>query len=426
MKILFLAALSKQTPDQVQLLKFYDFLSQSSEKLGMMKKDVPSSVYKNHNQVILNSIIDIDENDWDLVIIHSAKKLVIASKKVITKPIIFLATNQSSDCQGFQLPNLYKVIVLDLNIDPCKWGIPKEFIYYANISPYEIPSSPFKPNIASSLNLKVLYFSDPNDHNLNVARSILQVFNYFSQVDLIIVIDAKAIALLKSNANDNIQFIDRKKLKGDILIDKDLIIASGEQAKHALCNGATVLVAGIKGLGGLVNEQNAHDFIKIHFHGRPGGSSYEQIPAELLLYEIQLGLGILDEKFQPGDLRIYTNYLYNESQRWKNELGQVFLSVVDVYHAIETSDTTNVLVKLSQNMTLQQTKGIGDSLFLVYQITGKTIGFLDPEEVNILQSCIQERPISEIFVLYGNYSAEDIVDFLIDLWKNKVVHFRLI
>lgn len=425
MKILLVASLKNiQSFDEIRLTKIYNHISKFAKKIGLIKSLTPNKFNKNPNGVLLNGFNKIEEDHWDIIIVNSFQNLLKTSKRIKNKPIIYLSINNKKEQQCYNLSNLQKIIVTDLVFDPSFWGFSPEFVYFANISPYRIGNWT-RQELPINLNPlgNILFFITEEDRNLKLARIVIRALNFFPLAELTIIGSKTDTELLMPIANQNIYFATNNFDIENLLKKTDLVIASGHEAIFSVIKGIKTIVLGPKGFGGLVTESNIHDFIKIKFGGRIGGVLGELIPIELLLYEIQYALNLLDEKPLRQDLSIFQDYLYNEIERWELELEQTLKSVYKVNYLVTIKRIEKLLIKASQSIVLQDS-GKGD-LFITDQNTGKQLGVLEKDEISIFKSCIPETSVSSILDSHKNFSHDEIIDFIIELWFNKIIHLRI-
>jgi hypothetical protein len=370
---------------------------------------------------------NLNENDWDIVIIQGNSNLLSTARHIKKKPIIFLTNSNDITEQPIDFPNLYKVIITDDALT-MKFDLPVNMISRININPIKYWNIKTNKKIADPP--KVLYFATDETIGLNVTRIMVKVFNTNPDIDFTIIANLNVLPVLKALINDNVKLTKMPTSLKGLFQNHDLVLSSKEIAVSALLSNKPVIVAGSHGLGGHVNKNNIKDFIRTKFRGRIGGVIGEAIPEQILDFEITQTLETIQthdplsvDKFNDLVIRSLKDTI---NKKWGDQLYQQIEICVNLYKHLK-SKTGRLLLKpkIASNIQLNKIQEKEETFtVLVNEISGKVLGILGTDEISILRLCNGRLSIHEISKIKIEYSEKDIIDFVLMLWKNRVLIFN--
>jgi len=282
----------------------------------------------------------------------------------------------------------------------------------------------YDSTISSQAKIKrILFVSSTNENTHHHIRLVMRIVNLLSEVELTVVCSSDEEFLLRSASYSSTKFIDHAYFKENGFDQYNLVITNRELAAHALHLGYPVLILGENGLGGLVNKHNLNDFESSGFNGRIGGSPKEPVPAELLLNEILVGLNIHDS-IQDFEYEATGNcdYVYN-SKKWETDILQILLSIHKLHSLIKAKDFQNLLIKCSSGFDLYPSQSIQGETLIINRFTGICVGSLNEMEARIMKDFLSEGTSAGLNI--SGFSKLDIENFLIELWQEKVLNFRI-
>lgn len=380
------------------------------------------------NGLVLDKPYDINESDWDIIIIQGFTNLIEFSTKIKYKPILYISTEANKENQCIPLPNLFKVIVTDFEVDPTAWGIPCELVNFILIFPFKFAlTNKTRSGSRISDHYSIIYFASSNDENLKVSRAVLSVMNSITDARLTVITAVDDSKLLKDSANSNINFLSKKNITSKDFANRNLVICSEDVAIIAILNKIPAFIVGVNGLGGLVCSNNLRDFVRTGFKGRIGGARQEEIPFHLFKYQLEESFAciannkaLLDE----SELEFCKNYYLSN---WMREFSKQLNECISLhFHFNNKKLVMKLIPKVSKGFTIVKTKNNGEQIFIINNISKKRIGIIGKDEELIMSFCNGLDTIESItHKNKSNYSATDIIKFISQLWENKVIVFNL-
>lgn len=365
----------------------------------------------------------INFKEWDIIIVSNPSALPALDEilQLNQDPkVVYIC--HAEDYHGISYAN--KNILLALNImSPANndW-LPKEKICSLP-RPLFCSKPPDKDRSASNASgkIKVVHFVLATDDKLSIAKSIIVSVNCLLNVELTVVAPAKTIPILKSIANQNIDFVDEALWDEKLIADFNLSITSAYQAVKTLYFGIPTLVAGIRGLGGLVDMNNVHEHIANRFEGRIGGEPGELVPT----------LGIIELVMR----------FYEASQKISNEAS----AVAAVLSTEFSPKKTFGIIESEINVRLQANRSISSAdnyAVKPYKISGarviadqngaqylvdinnKVIKSVDQKEAFLLAQCDGEKTLKDIVQGARSGDPGKVRTFFLDLWRQNMLSFR--
>ncbi|TKC56554.1 hypothetical protein FBD94_22840 [Pedobacter hiemivivus] len=371
----------------------------------------------------------LNEDDWDIVIVQGNHHLLSVVKYIKKKPLIFLCNSSDLIDQYIDFPNLYKVIITDDALS-MKFDLPVSLISRININGINYWNIKTSKQIADRS--KVLYFATDETIGLNVTRIMVKVFNTNPDIDFTIVASLNVLSILKSLVNGNVKLTKTPMSLKGLFQNHYLVISSKEIAISALLSGKAVIVAGINGLGGQVNKDNLKDFIRTGFKGRIGGTIGEEIPEQLLDFEITKTLKTV-RTYDPFNVDKLDDLVIRPlkdaiNNKWIDQLCLQMENCINLYKYLKSKAGRLLLKpKIASNIQLNEIKEKEEIYtVLVNEISGKVLGKLGKDEISILRLCNGRLCIHEISKIKIEYSEKDIVDFVLMLWKSRILIFNSI
>ncbi|HXH98693.1 MAG TPA: hypothetical protein VNI52_00360 [Sphingobacteriaceae bacterium] len=425
MRVLFAPTLTSfSDQSQMRMRKMINALKVPGNTIGILNSE-DHNIKNQQGVIYLNAISEINEADWDIILVQNNLNLRRVGRQVRKKPILFISDNSRKKDQIINLPNLYQVISTGKDADASNRGISSELMVCLNIPVYK-PSKISYTNSAENKQYTLVYFVNENDENLKTSRAVIKAVNYIPYSTLTVVTSRENIAILKEVANHNITFLSDKGSPGKHFSKYDVVVANEEVAVAALLSKKPVIIVGINGLGGLVCSDNLNDFMRTGFKGRIGGTHDEDIPVGLLDYEIRYAVGIEEEKNTPfidetGYIALKSYY----GNAWRKRFMQVLNTNLCMYQYLTNKKMLIKLIPgLSENIFLQHLKE-NSEVAIINKLSGKLVGSIGKEEALIINSCNRLLTIEAIIEKHKEYPAKDIIDFIVQLWQNKVLMLRL-
>jgi hypothetical protein len=138
--------------------------------------------------------------------------------------------------------------------------------------------------------LHLAYFSLPDSSEFWHLLHILPLLNVV-KASISIYCSESCLSNLKQYTNPHIQLYDLDVITGKTLIETNAVISFSPAALYFIKQQIPVIIAGTKGIGGLVTPYNFHYLSKEGFWGRPGGTTWENLPPKVFMHELQSLIG---------------------------------------------------------------------------------------------------------------------------------------
>lgn len=409
---------------KIRVNKILEILINAKFEIGLLdaKEGVELVKKKYSDLIFFEDILDVNEKDWDIIFVQNSANLQRIGKKVLRKPIVFISNSDKKEDLFLNLPNLYEVIKMNsyssLYTDMLNTG----FIKFISIPVFKL-YKPIVSTLEHEKHYKIVYFVDPDDQDLRVALAIIKAINVISYVLLTVVTTIENVNLLREVANNNISFVSPKtKSLKSFFLKHDVILASGELAIPAILSGRPVVIVGIKGLGGLVCSDNIDDFRRTCFSGRIGGSIYEDIPYQLLDYELRFALNLEDKECSSFiNQNDYKDLRESYNTNWELQIVQTVNANVSLFNYIRIKKLTLKLIpKINHNVYFQLLRN-GEKAAVLDKSNGRLFGVIGKTEYLILLECDGKQRIDEINEKAVDISMEDVIEFVLQLWKMKIL-----
>lgn len=360
--------------------------------------------------VNLTNDLNYDISNFKLVLFDEPKLCdCIEKKNCFSVPVVYCMLDQKKPIKLF--PNLYRILIYSPFVAQNIYGLPPEI--YLNYWPFiQNQDNQRCANIIKLNN--ILHIPSQNDKSLYSTRTLIKIFNQFSQYKLTIYYNGDP-SELQPLCNPNIT-VYPFPLGNIDWHHFQVLIGSEEIAVNGLVNDIPVIVVGLKGIGGLVTLQNIKSFINFRFEGRNGGETFEYIPPKILLYEL--------DKMNNSEL--YSN-ISNNSSYLRNHLSYCysddkilskFQEIICICKNIKENKYESIFPTLSRNIRLVNKNG---SYYLVNYQYGTILGKLDSDAGEWLKKFNGKTSLKE---LTENFTIEESLEcdeFIKDLWNKKSI-----
>jgi len=354
-------------------------------------------------------------NVFDVVLIQNSQclihyKTLLKSLKQI--PWIFLSYGCGIHNCIANTENLFEVFNFGVaNLKP--WGIPFEMQTCFKLPVFKKNYFREKTNEESC---HILYY--PTDYTIHNADPIVvSISGQYKNTTLTIVSDKHSV--LESSLPPNVKIVSRKA-SISALKKAHVVLASEQDAKQAMAYNKPCVIVGNYGLGGMVTSENYEILKKYDFQGRAGASFNEEIPIELLNYEIKKSISSSNkEHSQWIQKNIVEDYNYSIFRRKITKRINVIVSLA---------------YKLKQKRTLFPLKPLRTSTFgtekaedSIYLKNGCIYyGEIDDKLLNVLEQFDGKTSIQKILSTC-EYEQEDVqilCENILELWSKKLIIFN--
>jgi hypothetical protein len=223
---------------------------------------------------------------WDIVLIEGSsvyKQALRLLGQLSGVPHIFISHSLEQDGAIVPYPSLFRVIDSSRSPGHDHTGIAPELI---EIIPSPVSAVFQPPQKKNQSTPRILYLHNPLDRSLSVLACLVATINRMPGCKLLIVATGLDF-IVKQISNDNIKCIDGIEDRLTSILEADLVVASGNVAAEVLMVGRPLIVAGIRGFGGLVTPDTYSKHAESGFQGRIGGVNGEIIPVDILEHAIK-------------------------------------------------------------------------------------------------------------------------------------------
>jgi glycosyltransferase involved in cell wall biosynthesis len=386
---------------------------------GMVYKDLFELPIKR-----LNSNVREMEEDWDVIVIQHTQTLFYANhiiQQLPDTPHVFISHSSLSNDQILPYRQLFKVIRIADSIYN-NWGVPDEMqetIYNPQFIPefqaYALPRT--KP-------FNIVLISRLNPDRVELVRDVIFTINQMPDYDLHVV-GGGMDYMLRSSANENISFEGEQLDVQTFYRQADLVIGSGRTAVEAMAYSKPVIIAGLRGLGGLITPDRYERFKKIMFSGRFDGTLNERIPREGLIASIMATQKKvnLPEIVRENYFKVKQDFdIRHIAQRIESTL----INVVELNNYIHNPDLIiNLKPKMVSNCELIRDSANG-SYNIIRLTSGQYLGHLDQTGRRIIARFNGKNTLKECLQMQSLNNPECLDEYIIavqKLWHNKIITF---
>lgn len=363
-------------------------------------------------------------SEWDVIVVQHTQTLFYANhiiQQLKDTPHVFISHSSFSNDQIVPYRQLYKVIRIADTINSC-WGVPEEMqsVIY---NPVDIMSGcsfkwPGKPPY------HVLLVSRLNPDRLELVRDIVFAINQMPDHQLHVV-GGGLDYLLNAIANDNVVFEGEQVDVRNFYQNADIVIGSGRTAVEAMAYGKPVIIAGLRGLGGLVTPENYERFCKIMFSGRFNGRFNERLPREGLITSILAA----QKNANLADI-VNKNYQSVKKDFSSSLIASLVESVLHevVYLHNQIHDNSGILKlkpKLSANCDIIR-NGDASSYEIIRLTSGQYLGHMDQGGRKLVAKFNGQHTLQECADILGWKRDDCLSDFILatrQLWFQKIITF---
>lgn len=366
------------------------------------------------------------ESSIVLEYVKSSKKTYITEDEYI----IFISQPEDFN-QSISLGDLLHCVVCSKDINAAEQGIPNEMVTYIDppIVKVNMPTPCYKLN-----NVAKLYYILPaisDDPDLCISRTIIRALNGMLNVKLYVVAPLSVISLLEPIANNHIFFRVYTNDFWGMLTDCNILLGSQSIAINALLNQIPVIVIGSHGFGGLVTDDNIQNFTESGFWGRIGGSLKEKIPVAAILYEIQYVLDLLNFNHHKPLHLLSSNHIDLLAKAFvengaKDMIDKIISSSQQLCRFLTNKEDFLQLNPLIP-CCISIEEGLGNNdceKLLINANTNKILAVVGTDEMNIIKLCNGKNTVREILSKNESADEEEIINFIHDLWRAKIIIFN--
>lgn len=230
---------------------------------------------------------DIKRFNWNLIVIqHSVtySAAIDILKSLPETPHIFVSHSSLPNDQVIPYKGLSRVLTITEGLiqEYNKWGVPEELVKVL----YNPIKFSYTGNAKINKNRKIVIVSRLGSDKLNLLRQIIVHLRLLDEWEVIIVGGGPLLYLLKYCSSGNVKFVGEVKEPDKYYRNAELVIGSGRTVIEAVSNKVPVIIAGLRGYGGLLTIDNYLNMKKVMFAGRYRGKLYEPINSSDLLNDI--------------------------------------------------------------------------------------------------------------------------------------------
>lgn len=362
--------------------------------------------------------------DWDIIVIQNNETLLYANhivQKLGNIPHVFISHSSLPNDQVVPYGQLYRVIKIADTIDN-GWGIPDGLINVI-YNPVDLPF--FVPyECKENPPYNILLVSRLNPDRIELVRDIISALNHLPDYRLHVV-GGGLDYLLKSISNKNIVFEGQQVQIDNYFRKADIVIGSGRTAVEGMSHSKPVIIAGLRGLGGLITIENYERFRNMMFSGRYKGKLYERIPREGLITSILAA----QKNSSLADI-VCTNH-HNVGKDFgmdkiATQFERVLYEVKKLHHQIH-DDKEILNLKPLFNANCEIFRNGDDNTFEMYRIdSGQYLGYMDKRGRALVTKFDGEHTLEDCGRSAGFKPGEDLSEFIQitrEFWYQKIITF---
>ena len=384
-------------------------------------------VYQNLHElpiIRMDSTTRMITTDWDVIVIQHTRTVFYANhiiRQLPDVPHIFISHSSQANDQILPYRQLYRVIRIADTLTN-SWGVPEE-MQEVIFNPIRIPrfvlyTPPVKPPF------KILLVSRLNPDRVELVRDIVFAVNQMPDF-LLEVVGGGLDYMLRSSANENINFEGEHEDVTGYYRGADLIIGSGRTAVEAMAFAKPVIVAGLRGLGGLVTPGRYERFKKIMFSGRFEGKLNERVPREGLIAAVMAAHKNINlPDICKENYRLVQNDfdLSNITIHFETILAEVIELNLKIR---DPREIVSLKPRLASNCEIIR-DGQNGCYRIIRLTSGQYLGYVDQEGRKLLSLFNGNKTLLETASGHGDTdksSLENYVETTQKLWDNKIITF---
>jgi hypothetical protein len=362
--------------------------------------------------------------DWDIIVIQNNETLLYANhiiRNLGNIPHVFISHSSLPNDQVVPYCQLYRVIKIADTIDH-GWGVP-DSLFDVIYNPVNMPGfMPYTCKENPPYNILLVSRLDPD--RIELVRDIISALNHLPDYRLHVVGGGLAY-LLKSISNKNIVFEGQHIEVDHFFKQADIVIGSGRTAVEGMSHSKPVIIAGLRGLGGLITTENYERFRNKMFSGRYKGKLNERIPREGLITSILAAqkngklADIVCQNHQNVDQDFGLDKIATQFER-------LLFRVVTLHHQIH-DDAEILNLKPLFNSNCEIFRNGDDNSFEMYRIdSGQYLGYMDKRGRALVAKFDGETVLEDCARKAGLKSGDDLSEFIRitrEFWYQKIITF---
>jgi hypothetical protein len=208
--------------------------------------------------------------------------------------------------------------------------------------------------------------------------------------------------------------------------EADMVIGSGRTAVEGMAYRKPVIVAGLRGLGGIITPENYPRFKKIMFSGRFNGALHEGIPPAGLMASI-----LAAQMKEEMDDIISSNFknVCKDFSRSKiaNRFERILNKIVMLHGLVENDESILSLKPVRcSNCEIAKNNNAGIET-IIRRSTGQILGYLDVAGRKLFESCDGKHSLRECIPKAMDHHNKYVADFIAtmrNLWYQKIITFK--
>lgn len=317
--------------------------------------------------------------------------------------------------------NLWKVLCFGDHHSLPDWGIPADFVESISAKPsnqvsFDISSEPSTNNV-----LCIIGFVE---QGLYVARSIIATANWMAEHKFRIIFPGSSedLLFLRRLANSNVEIFPNRECIERLIDEAFVVIANGQDVPRMVGRGKKVLVAGLRGFGGLVDKDSYEVLHRFDFQGRPGAGLIEEISPSLLAQEIryltQVTINRCNATGTTAGFR-YDKYLIQCFTTIEETVVMAARKTILLHH---NTDWVGLKPRRAINCTIGKTKN--NKYALLRSSMYSVLAILEDDIAHIVSQLDGIRTIEEIATTNNLTNPEDLNvlhDNMLTLWHLKSI-----
>ncbi|MCB0746024.1 MAG: hypothetical protein KDC52_03555 [Ignavibacteriae bacterium] len=373
--------------------------------------------FQDKNLILYDMEQEEVNEEWDIIILQHAD-ILYYTQRIIQQlknvPIIFISHSSSPNDQITTDNRVMKVLKIAEGVASSNWDYPEEFIEtHRNPIIIKQDSTYLKPRNPKN----ILLLSRLAEDKADIVRYIISTINRLPKYNLLIAGKAVFYEKYYSISNGNIKFLGQVENTDLLFKNTDLVIGSGRVALEGIANKRPVLVAGFRGLGGLVTPDNFQEYVKIMFSGRIGGQKAEKIER----FDLEKKIETIFNNEKITDI-VERNYLLLKQifdhKLVVTKLEKTINNLIELFEMVnDKTRIVNLKPKLVSNCDF---KNYDKQIIIERKVSGRQICVIDNELHAIISKLNGKKKI-------GQFLSKNIVDNstllqnIKELWELKLL-----